>query len=136
MEKKRAAVKNVTNIKYKQIDKGSEINKVTNEMEDFFFCQQSIGSLDYFGMNPGKIQKFLDKQKEMEFQELLEEHKDYIFWESRKRLAKLLQNLMDEPEKSLSENQIVEELQECLKKAEVQVIEELWDKHLGGNTTD
>ena len=77
----------ITDIKYKQLDKNSEIRGVTGEMEKLLLGEQGIGLLNDLGLTPGRLQKSLDEQFNKDFEELLEKHKEYIFGESRKRSA-------------------------------------------------
>ncbi|MFI9225294.1 hypothetical protein ACIGQ5_22650 [Peribacillus frigoritolerans] len=100
----------VTNIKYKQMDKCLKI-KGNNEMERFVLGEKGVGLLDHFGLTPGKIQKYLDEGKEKELEELIKEHRDYIFWEFRKRSAEMVQYMIKENE-------------------------ELVNKYMGGSTTE
>lgn len=123
--------KKITNIKYKQMDRDPEIKKVTNEMEKLFFGEKGIGLMGQLGLNPGKIQKSLDDQWEKEFETMLEENQDYIFWESRKRAAEYNNDWLKELKiSSIPEEELKEQMEKSIKKAELEVIKELVEKHL------
>lgn len=123
--------KKITNIKYKQMDRDPEIKKVTNEMEKLFFGEKGIGLMGQLGLNPGKIQKSLDDQWEKEFETMLEENQDYIFWESRKRAAEYNSDWLKELKiSSIPEEELKEQMEKSIKKAELEVIKELVEKHL------
>ncbi|MEQ2529148.1 hypothetical protein WMO40_20955 [Bacillaceae bacterium CLA-AA-H227] len=119
----------VTNIKYKQMDKDPEIKKVTNSMEKLILGEKGVGLMDALGLTPGRIQKYLDDSRNEEFEQLLDEHKEYIFWESRKRSAKDLESYMKEHTfKSIDD--MTNKLEEFLKKSEIEVIQELVNEYL------
>lgn len=123
--------KKITNIKYKQMDRDPEIKKVTNEMEKLFFGEKGIGLMGQLGLNPGKIQKSLDDQWEKEFETMLEENQDYIFWESRKRAAEYNNDWLKGLKiSSIPEEELKEQMEKSIKKAELEVIKELVEKHL------
>lgn len=121
----------VVNIKYKQMDKDPQINKVVNEMEKMILGAKGIGLLQELGLTPGRIQKSLDDQWEKEFQELIEENKDYIFWESRKRSATHVQDWLSKcKDKGINEKELTEEMKRSIKLCEIEVIKELVEKNL------
>ncbi|WP_255292408.1 hypothetical protein [Bacillus cereus] len=123
----------VINIKYKQMDKDPEIKKVINGMERFILGDRAVGLMEHLGLTPGRIQKNLDEQWETEFDELIEEHKTYIFEESRKRSFDMLQkwtNEMNNPNEKITKEELMKKMGEEQQKAEIQVIKELLDKHL------
>ena len=123
--------KKITNIKYKQMDRDPEIKKVTDEMEKLFFGEKGIGLMGQLGLNPGKIHKSLDDQWEKEFETMLEENQDYIFWESRKRAAEDNNEWLKELKiSSIPEEELKEQMDKSIKKAEIEVIKELVEKHL------
>lgn len=124
---------NVTDIKYKQMDRDEDIRKTTNEMERFILGDKGVGLLEHLGLTPGKIQKQLDDEWDKAFEALLEEHKDHIFWEARRRSAVKVEEWrkeMTDSGNTLTEDKIIEVLQETLKEAETEVVKELVEKHL------
>ncbi|SEG78580.1 hypothetical protein SAMN04487919_12645 [Bacillus sp. ok061] len=123
----------VINIKYKQMDKDPEIKEITNEIERIILGDKAVGLLEHLGLTAGKVQKFLDEQWEKEFDELLEENKNYIFEETRNRSINMFQMWMKEmkgTEIKFTEEIIFEKLDEFQRKAELQVIEELVEARL------
>lgn len=123
----------VTNIKYKQMDKDEEIKQVTNEMERYIFGEKGIGLLDAMGMTPGKVQKSLDDQKENEIKDIIEEHKEYIFEESLKRVKRKFLEYATDSEKGNKMVSPEEEhylLIEALESYKMEVIEELIQQYL------
>lgn len=124
---------NVTDIKYKQMDKDADIRQATNQMERLVLGEKGVGLLDHLGLTPGKIQRHLDEEWDRAFEELLQEHKDYIFRESRKRSAEDVEKWrkeMDDTETRFSVDDIIQKLQESQKSAEMEVVKELVDQYL------
>jgi hypothetical protein len=123
----------VTNIRYKQMDKDPEINDMMNSMEHFILGKKGVGLLEHLGMTPGKIQKFLDDEREKEIEAILEGHRDHIFWEARRRSAVRVQawiTEMKESQSPVTEKDMTEKLDESLKACELEVMSELIEKHL------
>jgi hypothetical protein len=123
----------VTNIRYKQMDKDPEINDMMSSMERLILGEKGVGLSAHLGMTPGKIQKFLDDEREKEIEAILEEHRDHIFWEARRRSAGQVQAWMAEMKASetpITEEGMTEKLTESLKASEIEVIEELIEKYL------
>ncbi|PEY47889.1 hypothetical protein CN348_24290 [Bacillus cereus] len=125
--------KKIINIKYKQMDKNLEIKEVTNTMERFVLGDKGVGLLEHLGLTPGRIQKSLDEQWEIDVNKMIEEHKSYILEESQKRSLDMMKNWIQDMEDSKTEikkEATFKKLQEVRKKAEMQVIQELADEHL------
>lgn len=123
----------VTNIRYKQMDKDPEINDMMNGMERLILGEKGIGLLEHLGMTPGRIQKFLDDEREKEIEAILEEHRDHIFWEARRRSADRVHTWiteMRESESPVTEEDMTKKLQESLKACELEVIGELIEKYV------
>ena len=94
--------KKVTNIRYKQMDRDPDIKDVTNSMERLILGEKGVGLSEHLGLTPGKIQRFLDDEREKEIEALLEEHKEHIFWEARRRSADRVQAWIAEMKNSPS----------------------------------
>lgn len=123
----------VTHIKYKQMDKDENIRKTTNEMERFILGDKGVGLMEHLGLTPGKIQKHLDDEWDRAFEELLEEHKDHIFWESRRRSAVKVQQWrreMDDSDITITVDDVMAAIRDTLKEAETEVVRELVEKNL------
>lgn len=123
----------VTDIKYKQMDKDEDIRKTTNEMERFILGDKGVGLLEHLGLTPGKVQKQLDEEWDKAFEALLEEHKDHIFWESRRRSADKIQKWrqeMDDSETVITADDVMAAIRDSLKESETEVVKELVEKHL------
>lgn len=123
----------VTDIKYKRMDKDQDIRKTTNEMERFILGDKGVGLMEHLGLTPGRIQKHLDEEWDKSFEALLEEHKDHIFWESRRRSADTVQKWrqeMDDSGTMFSSDDMIKVLQDSLKEAEIEVVKELVETHL------
>jgi hypothetical protein len=123
----------VTDIKYKQMDKDEDIRKTTNGMERFILGDKGVGLLEHLGLMPGKIQKHLDEEWDKAFEELLEEHKDHIFWEARRRSADMVQKWrqeMDDSRTVFTAGDMMKVLHDSLKEAEIEVVKELVDHYL------
>ncbi|MBK5491761.1 hypothetical protein [Bacillus sp. TH13] len=73
--------KKIIDIKYKQMDKNPEIKEITNTMERFVLGDKGVGLLEHLGLTPGRIQKSLDEQWEIDVNKMIEEHKSYILQE-------------------------------------------------------
>lgn len=118
----------VINIKYKQMDKDPEIKEIVNGIERLILGDKAVGLLEHLGLTPGKVQKSLDEQWEREFDDLLEENKNYIFEETRNRSINMFQMWMKEmkgTEIKFTEETIFAKLEEFQQEAELQVIKEL-----------
>lgn len=123
----------VTDIKYKQMDKDQDIRKTTNQMERFILGDKGVGLMEHLGLTPGKIQKYLDDEWDHAFEALLEEHKDHIFWEARRRSADKVEKWRREKDAAgtaFTTDDVIGMLQESLKEAEIEVVKELVEKHL------
>lgn len=123
----------VTNIKYKRMDKDHEIKDTINGMEKMVLGDKGVGLLEHLGLTPGTIQKSLDEQWDKDFEALLEEHKEFIFWESRKRSAACLEEWMNERKDSnvrFTQEDVIQKMQSSLKHAELDVLKELVEKYL------
>jgi hypothetical protein len=123
----------ITNIKYKQMDRDSEIKETTNNMERLILGDKGVGILKELGLTPGKIQKYLDEQWDRRFSEILEEHKEYIFWESRKRSTVMVQewlSRMNESDTPFNQDELTDKMREALKVSEIEVVKELIEEHL------
>lgn len=123
----------VTDIKYKQMDKDQGIRKTTNEMERFILGDKGVGLMEHLGLTPGKIQKHLDEEWDKAFEAMLEEHKDHIFWEARRRSADKVEKWrreMDDSGTMFTSDEMIKMLQDSLKEAEIEVVKELVEKHL------
>lgn len=113
------------------MDRDPEIKKVTNEMERFFFGEKGVGLIEELGLNPGKVQKSLDEQLDREFEEMIEENKEYIFFESRKRAAEMDMEWFKEQKASPNlEEELKERMEQSIKEKELEIIKELVEKHL------
>ncbi len=122
---------NVTNIKYKQLDRNKEIKETTNALEELVLGKKGIGLLDHLGLTPGRIQKSLDEQFDLDFENLLEEHKEFIILESRKRSGKHMEQwINNQDKKEYNHEEVTEEMTKILKQAEIEVVQELVDKYL------
>lgn len=125
--------KKIIDIKYKQMDKDPEIKEITNAMERFVLGDKGVGLLEGLGLTPGRIQKSLDEQWEIDVNKMIEEHKSYILEESQKRSLDMMQKWIQDMEDSkmeIKKEATFKKLQELRQKAEIQVIKELADEHL------
>lgn len=115
------------------MDKNPEIKEITNTMERFVLGDKGVGLLEHLGLTPGRIQKSLDEQWEIDVNKMIEEHKSYIFEESQKRSLDMMKNWIQDMEDSKTEikkEATFKKLQELRQKAEMQVRQELADEHL------
>lgn len=119
---------NVTNIKYKQLDKDKGVSLMIEDMERYILGEKGVGLSKHLGLTPGKVQKALDDQWDEEFEKLLKEHGEYIFWESRKRSAEKMQNQIKMSKISMEDIEKV--MEQSLKEAELEVVKELVDKYM------
>ncbi|HIE8455904.1 TPA: hypothetical protein ACXPT9_004930 [Bacillus cereus] len=123
----------IIDIKYKQMDKDPEIKEITNAMERLVLGDKGVGLLEGFGLNPGRIQKSLDEQWEIDVNKIIEEHKSYILQESQKRSLDMMKKWIQDMEDSkmeIKKEATFKKLQELQQEAEIQVIKELVDEHL------
>lgn len=123
----------IINIKYKQMDKDPEIKEIVNGIERLILGDKAVGLLEHLGLTPGKVQKSLDEQWESEFDDLLEENKNYIFEETQNRSINMFQMWMKEmkgTEIKFTEETIFAKLEEFRQEAELQVIKELVEANL------
>lgn len=127
--------KKVTNIRYKQADRDPKTKAFIKDLEQNTFGDKGVGLFEYLGFSPGKILKHLDDKHEEEFEDLLREHEDYIFWEARKRSNETIRSWLEEMQETNQEHLIEERLpeimQEAIKAQEIKVVEELVNKHMG-----
>ncbi|ADY24913.1 hypothetical protein P4U20_13170 [Bacillus paranthracis] len=125
--------KKIIDIKYKQMDKDPEIKEITNAMERLVLGDKGVGLLEGLGLNPGRIQKSLDEQWEIDVNKMIEEHKSYILQESQKRSLDMMKKWIQDMEDSkmeIKKEATFKKLQELQQEVEIQVIKELVDEHL------
>lgn len=114
----------VTNIKYKQMDKDPVIKENINMMEQQILGEKGVGLLNALGLSPGKIQKHLDDEMDREIDRIKEENKEYIIKERIDRALKKVEDQLKEGNKF----DLVIEMQEAIKEAELDIIKELMEK--------
>lgn len=115
------------------MDKDLELKEIVNGIERLILGDKAVGLLEHLGLTPGKVQKSLDQQWEREFDDLLEENKNYILEESRNRSNNMFQMWMKEikgTEIKFTEETIFAKLEEFKQEAELQVIKELVEANL------
>ncbi|XKK19918.1 hypothetical protein HFP67_31200 [Bacillus sp. CB102A.1] len=95
--------KKIVDIKYKQMDKDPEIKEITNAMERFVLEDKGVGLLEGLGLTPGRIQKSLDEQWEIDVNKMIEEHKSYILQESQNRSLDMMKKWIQDMEDSKTE---------------------------------
>lgn len=116
--------KKIVDIKYKQMDKDPEIKEITNAMERFVLEDKGVGLLEGLGLTPGRIQKSLDEQWEIDVNKMIEEHKSYILQESQNRSLDMMKKWIQDMEDSKTEikqEATFKKLQELQQEAETQV---------------
>ncbi|KAB2329425.1 hypothetical protein [Bacillus mesophilum] len=118
----------VSNIKYKRMDNDPDIKRTITEIERLILGEKGIGLMDALKITPGRVQKQLDDEWDQEFERILEDNKDYIFWEARKRSAAHVHKWIEEQKNEINEEDLLSRMQEGLKLAEIEVVRELLER--------
>lgn len=98
----------VTDINYKRMDKDPDLKRDINAMERMFLGEKGLGIMAALGLTPGRIQKGIDEQREAEFNRILEENKEYVFWETRKRSSENMRVWVETIDDSISKEGVYE----------------------------